>query len=182
MALLAIRRTLERGFRSGFASGLGIATADGLYAAVAAFGLTAVSGLVLGQARWVELVGGALILLLGVRSTLAPVAQAAAEAPPTRGLITAYASCLGLTLSNPPTILSFLGLFAGFGVVRSSRPEAAALVAGVFLGSAAWWAVLTAGTSRARARLHSAWRARLTRGAGLAMALLGLGLAARALA
>jgi len=43
IGLLCIRRTLARGRISGFFSGLGAATADGMYGAVAGFGLTFVS-------------------------------------------------------------------------------------------------------------------------------------------
>jgi threonine/homoserine/homoserine lactone efflux protein len=173
MALLAIRRTLERGFLSGLASGLGIATADGVYAAVAAFGLTAVSGLLLSHARVVQLAGGALIVILGVRSLVAPAATRPAEAPSPAGLASAYGSCLALTLANPPTILSFVALFAGVGVVTAGRAAAAVLVVGVFIGSAAWWLLLTGAVTRARSRLDATWRVRLTRVAALAMVALG---------
>ncbi len=181
MALLAIRRTLDRGFPSGFASGLGIATADGLYAAVAAFGLTAVSGLLVGQARLVQVVGGALVVLLGLRGLLAPPADRAAAAPSVAGLGAAYASCLALTLANPPTILSFVALFAGVGLVASGWGAAGWLVAGVLLGSAVWWLVLTGAASRLRARLNARWRTGLTRTAGVAMVVLGLAVGLNAL-
>ena len=42
MWVLCLRRTIEQGSAAGIASGLGIATADGLYGAIAAFGLTAI--------------------------------------------------------------------------------------------------------------------------------------------
>ena len=43
MAMLLVQRTLAHGWRAGAATGAGIATADGTYAALAAFGVTAVS-------------------------------------------------------------------------------------------------------------------------------------------
>ena len=43
IGLLCIRRTLVEGAVVGAVSGLGAATADGIYASVAAFGLTAVA-------------------------------------------------------------------------------------------------------------------------------------------
>ncbi|HEX6347963.1 MAG TPA: LysE family transporter, partial [Candidatus Dormibacteraeota bacterium] len=101
MALLCIRRTLERGWPSGFASGLGIATADGIYAAVAAFGLTLVSGLLLREARWVQVVGGLTIVALGVSSLVRSPARGevspAGRGSGRGGLAGAYASCLALT-------------------------------------------------------------------------------------
>lgn len=175
MALLAIRRTLDHGWARGVASGLGIATADGIYAAVAALGLTAASSLLLAHSREVQLAGGVLIVLLGARGLVAGVGPAPADATDRGGLATAYASCLGLTLANPPTILSFAALMAGVGVVTAGPGGGFALAVGVFVGSAAWWIVLTGGVARARSWIGERWRRRVTRGAALALVLLGVG-------
>jgi arginine exporter protein ArgO len=49
------------------------------------------------------------------------------------------------------TILSFVAVFAGIGLVSGSGSGSAAmLVAGVFAGSAAWWLLLSTGTSMLR--------------------------------
>src|SRR5512147_524049 len=45
IGVLCIRRTLANGMATGFASGLGAATADAFYGFVAAFGLTFISAL-----------------------------------------------------------------------------------------------------------------------------------------
>lgn len=176
MALLCIRRTLERGWPSGFASGLGIATADGVYAAVAAFGLTVISGLLLRESRWVQLLGGIAIVLLGLSSLLRPPAATTAAAHPIRGgLVGAYASCLALTLANPPTILSFMAVMAGFGIGTTAGGRSAAVVVlGVLLGSAAWWAALTGAIARARGLISAGVRAWISRLAGLLLVALGL--------
>src|SRR5262249_57331477 len=59
------------------------------------------------------------------------------------GLIGAFLSVYGLTMTNPMTILSFGAIFAGLGLTGGSGAEAALLTIGVFLGSAAWWVLLT---------------------------------------
>ena len=58
MWVLCFRRTIEQGTLTGFVSGLGVAVADALYGAVAAFGLTAISGFLLDQSFWLGLAGG----------------------------------------------------------------------------------------------------------------------------
>src|SRR5690242_21636125 len=58
IGVLCIRRTLADGRAIGFVSGLGAATADTFYGCVAAFGLTAVSGLLTQQQGIIRLVGG----------------------------------------------------------------------------------------------------------------------------
>jgi threonine/homoserine/homoserine lactone efflux protein len=157
IGVLCIRRTLADGRLVGFVSGLGAATADGFYGAVAAFGLTAVSGLLIGQRLWIQLVGGLFLAYLGVRTLLRAPAEKPASAANRRGLAGAYASTLGLTLTNPATILSFVAVFAGLGLAgaRAGGGETAVLVLGVFCGSALWWLVLSSGVGLLRARIGS---------------------------
>ena len=49
IGVLCIRRTLANGRLAGFLSGMGAASADMFYGAVAAFGLTAIQDVLLGQ-------------------------------------------------------------------------------------------------------------------------------------
>src|SRR5713226_1251712 len=64
---LILRRTLARGWPSAFVSGLGVATGDAIYAALAAFGVAAVTAFLLAERRWVGLVGGIAIAVIGLR-------------------------------------------------------------------------------------------------------------------
>jgi threonine/homoserine/homoserine lactone efflux protein len=109
----------------------------------------------MGGQAWLRLVGGAFLLFLGVRTFLARPAERAA--PDARsGLPAAYASTFFLTLTNPTTILSFAAIFAGLGAAGETNGDALSamsLVLGVFLGSAAWWFVLSGVTSLFRTRL-----------------------------
>jgi threonine/homoserine/homoserine lactone efflux protein len=156
IGLLCIRRTLAEGRVSGLITGLGAATADTLYGAVAAFGLTAVSSFLLGQRLWVHLVGGAFLLYLGLRILLAAPPEKSA-AVTRSGLGGAYASTVLLTLSNPLTILSFAAAFAAFGVAsaRGSYVAAGLITLGVGCGSAMWWLILSAVVNALRTRLSS---------------------------
>ena len=181
MFFLILRRTLARGWRSGLVSGLGIATGDAIYASIAAFGVVTVLNLLIGQRRWIGLVGGLAILLIGVRAIVV-------SAPPPRpspgtgeGRATGaegvkdYASTLGLTLSNPPTILSFLAVFAGLGVhVGSGWQPAVALVLGVTFGSALWWVLLTTLISLVRQRISPTVTRAISVTSGLALIIFGL--------
>jgi threonine/homoserine/homoserine lactone efflux protein len=156
MWVLCFRRTVAAGALVGLASGLGIAVADALYGAVAAFGLTAVSGFLLAQKLWIGLAGAAFLVWLGARALLAPPAplEMAAPADAPRGYAAAFVSTLGLTLANPPTILAFAAIFAGLGLVSGSDYASATLVVlGVFLGSALWWLVLVAAAGAFRHRI-----------------------------
>lgn len=151
IGLLCIQRTLNNGRIAGLVSGLGAATADAIYGAIAAFGLSLITAFLVQQQLWLGLAGGLFLCYLGVRTVLAPPAQNAA-AVQSSGLLGAYSSTLVLTLTNPMTILSFVAIFAGAGLAASSGDSLAALllVAGVFAGSAAWWLLLSGGVSLLR--------------------------------
>ena len=180
IGLLCVRRTLVGGFAVGFVSGLGAATADASYAAIAGFGVSAVAALLVDQRLWLRVVGGAFLVYLGLRTVGAMPSQRAAEVGATR-LVGAYTSTLVLTLSNPMTILSFAGVFAGIGlgsVSAASIDAALALVLGVFAGSATWWLVLASVTARLRSRLTT----RRLRVVNIASGLLILGFGVQALA
>jgi threonine/homoserine/homoserine lactone efflux protein len=145
IGVLCIRRTLSDGRTIGFLSGLGAATADMIYGAVAAFGLTAVQNVLVSQQTWLHLLGGAFLIYLGVRTFLSKPADQAAGGNTRAGRLSAYLSTLGLTLTNPATIISFTVIFAGLRLAETNGSYASAgtVVAGVFLGSAAWWLTLT---------------------------------------
>jgi threonine/homoserine/homoserine lactone efflux protein len=175
IGVLCIRRTLAQGRAAGFVSGLGAATADAVYGAVAGFGLTVLSTLLVGQQTSLRLVGGAFLLYLGGRTFLAQPAAQAARANGT-GLMGAYASTFLLTLTNPMTILSFAAIFAGLGLGPGTRSyaSAAALVAGVFLGSAAWWLILSSSAGAVRGSFTPGGLRWVNRLSGAVMALFGV--------
>jgi threonine/homoserine/homoserine lactone efflux protein len=153
ISLLTIRRTIAHGRIYGLASGLGVASADASYGAVAAFGLTAVTSVLVGGRTTLALVGGLFLVVLAARTILARPAEIAASAEDRPGLPAAFLSIYGLTMTNPMTILSFAGIFAGLGLAGRGPLEAALLTVGVFLGSSLWWVGLTAVVGRLRNRL-----------------------------
>lgn len=174
IGVLCIRRTLADGRLPGFVSGLGAATADAGYGAVAAFGLTLITDFLMEGASWLRLIGGAFLLFLGIRTFFARPAERAA---PVRngGLVGAYASTLFLTLTNPTTILSFAAIFAGLGVGSTNDAlSAMLLVLGVFLGSALWWLVLSGTAGLFRAKLSAGGLRWVNRVSGTIIAAFGV--------
>ena len=166
IGLLCIRRSLADGRLVGFVTGLGAATADASYGAIAAFGLTAVSGFLVAQKLWLGLFGGAFLGYLGVRTFTAAPSSSAAQSG-SGGLAAAYASTFVLTLTNPITILSFIPVFAGLGLgLATDFASATAVVLGVFLGSALWWLLLSNGVALLRHRLGETWMRTVNRVSG----------------
>lgn len=163
IGVLCIRRTLSNGRLTGFLSGMGAATADMVYGAVAAFGLSAISSLLMENKIWLKLIGGIFLLYLGVKTFLEKPADHAANSNQS-GFVGAYFSTFFLTITNPMTILSFAAIFAGTMLTGSSGSPLV-IVAGVFLGSALWWLTLSFGVSLLRDRLtaaHMVWINRIS--------------------
>lgn len=147
IGVLCIRRTLDKGFRSGVASGLGAASADAIYGTIAAAGLTLVADFLAQQEMWLGLLGGAFLLYLGLKTFFSKSKAETAEVEDSlnNGLGKDYFSTFLLTLSNPMTIFSFIAIFSGFSAHSGTVYQFSAflLVLGVFCGSALWWLTLS---------------------------------------
>jgi threonine/homoserine/homoserine lactone efflux protein len=144
IGVLCIRRTMTQGRMVGFLSGLGAATADGLYGAIAGFGLTVLVDFIIGKQIWLRLIGGGLLCILGARTFLSKPTEQGTSVEGS-SLRNAYLSTFFLTLTNPMTILFFTAVFAGLGIgsTEGDYVSAGILVLGVFTGSAMWWLVLS---------------------------------------
>lgn len=154
IGLLCMNRALSGGVAYGLFSGLGVATADAISGGIAVLGLTLVANFLVSQQVWLRPLGGLFLCYVGFRTF---VAKPSGEGPEVRsdGFLGAYASTFLLTFTNPVTILSFLAIYAGWGIesLRGNYLSAAALTLGVFTGSALWWVILGGWLLFFRARL-----------------------------
>ncbi|MCX6434109.1 MAG: LysE family transporter [Actinobacteria bacterium] len=151
MGILCIQRVLAHGWRAGLATGAGIATADAVYAALAAFGITAVSAWMIAYQAPLRIVGGIALVWLGWRAIRTPPVHEAALAGDSSRLGPLYSSAVGLTLTNPLTIMAFAAIFASAGLVAQPGTGSAVIVTlGVGCGSLAWWLALSTGVWAAR--------------------------------
>ena len=175
IGVLCIQRTLAGGRIVGLVSGLGVATADAIYAALAVLGLAFISEILIGQQPLLRLIGGGILILLGTRILLSrPLDESAPEER--NGLAGAYASTFILTLTHPLTILFVAAIFAGIGAAMESGDllSGAGLVLGVFLGSMLWWFLLSGGVSLLRDRVTPGAMRWVNWVSGTVIALLGV--------
>lgn len=144
IGILCIRRTLAQGRIQGFVTGLGAATADAIYAAIAGFGLTIVATFLVEQQIWIRFIGGTFLCYLGIRTIFAVPKQATFHSTKNR-ISNAYLTTFFLTITNPITILSFGAIFAGLGLgnQQGDMVSASRMILGVFIGSSAWWFLLS---------------------------------------
>jgi threonine/homoserine/homoserine lactone efflux protein len=145
VGILCIQRTLIKGKANGLTSGLGAASADTIYGAIAGFGLTFISNTIVAQQFWLRLLGGIFLCFLGTRTLISKPKQ---ELNKLLGgsLKKDYISTFLFTLSNPMTILSFAAIFVGLGAAIGNYSYAILFSAGIFSGSMVWWILLVSVT------------------------------------
>lgn len=157
IGMLCIRKTLEIGLIGAIAVGLGAALADSAYGLVAALGLTAVSHFLLEKAVYIKLIGGVFLLYLAYKELKAKPSSADVTVGKNKNMSKLTAEVFFLTLTNPATILSFIGIFASIGGGATSTTEMFLLVIGIFLGSMTWWLFLGTLIIKIKHKLPESW-------------------------
>lgn len=172
--LLVIQRTLTAHTAGALLLGAGGAVGDSLFAAAAAFGVSAVTTLLADHALAIRLGGGLIMLVFAVviwRST--PKLRDEDQSSALRMAL----ATLTLTLTNPATILFFVGAFGAVGFTgighdsTEHRVNAALVVAGTFTGSMLWWLAVTTVARRLRGRITDAHLVKLNKGTAIALGL-----------
>lgn len=200
--IVCIQRTLERGFWGGFAAGLGAVLADGLMATLAAFGITAISGIMTQYTYAIQLIGGIIMVAFGLKlfaaepklvkrktgtswSELRRIVDVVPERlrPALRFQIWRILPHAGiipqtffLTITNPGAILGLVAIFGGLGAMIggiNSYVQALTLVGSVVVGSLLWWAVLSRLIERLRGRINEGRLKLINQVAGVVLVLFG---------
>jgi threonine/homoserine/homoserine lactone efflux protein len=160
VAALAVKRTLHAGWPTGVATGLGAATADTIYAAIAAFGVYAVQDFLINHQYTLRVIGGAALLFVGInmlwqKSHVEPPIEDAEDPDAWHRIARGYITGTAITLTNPLTLIAFLTIFTNFGLTKDMHSYKTALffVAGAFLGAATWWLSLVGGVTLIKARI-----------------------------
>jgi threonine/homoserine/homoserine lactone efflux protein len=173
IGVLCIRRSLTEGKIHGLVSGFGAATADSIYGAIAAFGVTFVSDFLAEQQVWFRIIGSVFLCCLGIRTFLSKTVKQAGTNK-SLGLVGCYGSTFLLTLMNPLTILAFAAVFASMGITSSHYGSSALLIAGVFTGSGVWWFILSGAAGVFRNKVSHSNLVWLNRISGTIIILFGL--------
>lgn len=180
--ILVIRIAITRGFGVAFAVGLGAVVADAVYAAVAAYGVRSIAHLITDHARLMMIVGGGLLAAMGIWLARSPVsldALALQEPPRKREVAGRMLTAFSLTITNPGVFFGFLAIFGSMNTVLRldeawHRPLT--VLAGVVIGGALWWLMLSAGVSRFKGRIGERSFDRVNRWTGILIAAFGFAL------
>lgn len=178
IGLLCIQRTLNKGRKSGFVSGLGASTADSIFALISGLGISMIISFIESKHVYFQVFGGIIIILLGINIFFTnPVRQIRLQRISRNKLYEDYLSLFLLTISNPMAIFFFLAMFTGVNLTTKGPLNLFSIiiiVMGVFIGSSSWWLILSSLISlfRHRFRLRSIWW--MNKMAGLAIFFLGI--------
>lgn len=181
VGLLCIRRSIADGRLAGFLAGLGAAFADGLFGLAAVLGLAAVTAFVARHGAAFQLTGGVFLLLMGLAMLRSRPDPRAGDSSPVDRLSTirlskVFLSTFAIAVLNPATITACLGIFTGFAadLRTAGTAQAFLLVLGVFLGSSAWWLILSSAASAFGRRLKGGGLRIIDLSAGTVIAAFGL--------
>jgi threonine/homoserine/homoserine lactone efflux protein len=139
--MLMVNRTIRKGFLSGFVTGMGVATADTIFAIIAALGFSFVIGFINTQEFYIKLFAGIIVAVIGLKLFLSnPIKDIRRKREEHTTHVQDYFSVLLLALTNPFSILVFLTFLPGFNI-DFAQPGLfkVVIILGVFLGASAWW-------------------------------------------
>ncbi len=171
--VLCMHRTLLNGWRAGVISGLGAASADGIYGAIAGFSISFIINFLERELFWIRLIGGILLIAIGVWYFFKNPGQFNSKEE--SGSASDFRSTFFLTLTNPTTVLSFLAVLAALGMAQHRHWWLTSiLVGGIFGGSMLWWIILASIMTRLRGRFNDRGLMWMNRVAGIAIGTFGV--------
>jgi threonine/homoserine/homoserine lactone efflux protein len=177
--VLAMQRTLERGYWGGVAAGLGAVLADGLIAAAAAFGVTAISGVMIAYSHQIQLIGGLILILFGTRQLFAKPSLAVSVNEKSRlvGNTGIIPQTFFLTITNPGAIIGISAILGSYGSAVGGFQgfaPAAIMTCAIMSGGIFWWMGLAWLIAIFRHRLDERRLRMVNQVAGLTLIFFGL--------
>lgn len=157
VGILCIQRTLDKGRRTGFYTGVGAALSDLFYCLLTGFGLSFIEEFLERNQNVIQLVGSAVLIGFGVylfkknpaTRLKKPVARASS---PKKDILTGFL----FTFSNPLILFLSIGLFARFNFLMPGIRFYHYIIgyAAIFAGALGWWWLVTYFVDKVRAHFN----------------------------
>ena len=146
LGMLCIKRTVNKNWKSGFMSGLGIAASDAIYAIIAGFSLTIIIKFINKYEIYFEILGATMVVILGLHIFLSnPAKEIQKFKQKGTSYLQDFLTAFLLTVTNPLSVFVFIAIFTSYSLVLqlSQLFEAFLIVGGIFGGGATWWFIIT---------------------------------------
>ncbi|MEV5885328.1 LysE family transporter [Streptomyces sp. NPDC052020] len=149
ITVLIITLSAQTSLRTGFSGAMGTATADGLYALLAATTGTVLAGVIRPVADPMRWAAAVVLVVIAAKGILAALRHSksteAVRSIDGRSPFRAYWQLLGLTILNPLTVIYFSALVLGLRNDSWTASDSVVFVIAAFIASASWQAVLAIG-------------------------------------
>ena len=162
VGMLCIQRTLDKGRRAGFYTGVGAAISDLFYSLLTGFGLSFIEEFLERNSNIIQLAGSAVLIAFAVY--LFRKNPSASLRKPAEKDTSIKKNILGgflFTFSNPLILFLIIGLFARFNFLLPEFQIHQYMTGFVFIfvGALIWWWVITFAVSKVRAHfnIRSMW-------------------------
>lgn len=146
LGMLCIKRTVNKNWKSGFLSGLGIALSDVLYAIIAGFSLTMFIDMVRNYEFYFKILGASMVVLLGLHIFFSnPAKDIQKYRRKGTSYVQDFLTAFLLTVTNPLAVFVFIAIFTSYSLVLkfSQLLESFFVIGSIFIGAATWWFILT---------------------------------------
>ena len=147
VGVLCVQRTLKKGRWYGFATGIGAAISDIIYAAITGFGMAFVMDFVNNPQNkfYLQIVGSLMLLAFGWYTYRTDPTRKMHKSGQEKGTLTYnLVTAFFVTLSNPLIIFLFMALYAQFAFVLPNHPfEMMVGFLSIVAGALLWWWGLT---------------------------------------
>ncbi|NEW82555.1 MAG: LysE family transporter [Mariniphaga sp.] len=179
LGMLCIKRTVNKNWKSGFLSGLGIAASDVIYAIVAGFSLTIIINFIRSYEIYFKILGASMVVLLGLYIFFSnPAKDIQKYQRKGNSYLQDFLTAFLLTVTNPLSVFVFIAIFTSYSLVLelSQLFEALLIIGGIFIGGATWWFVLTglANLFKHKLTINALWWANKIIGLSVIMIAVGL--------
>ena len=167
IAILVVQKSLSKGHKAGFVSGLGASVVDTLYASIAIFALAFAQKLIDTHQNLILLVGGVVLAAVGLSMAFSdPFRKMKADGESSVSPKD-FGQAVALGLSNPMAIFVMFTLFAFFGLADAAPHdwEVAPIILSVSAGSVTYWFTVSWILSRFRKNFRMRtilWISRIT--------------------
>lgn len=149
VAALLVTLTARTSWRVGASAAMGVATVDGVYAAVAVVSGAALAQLLAPVATGLRIASGVVLLVLAALTALHAWSRRSTtpQAGRVAGPLSAYVVFVGVTAVNPATVVYFAAVVLGNRDLVDGAVEGAVFVLAAFVASASWQLFLVAAGS-----------------------------------
>ncbi len=155
IAILVIQKTMGKGRKAGFVTGLGASVVDTMYAIIALFALAFAQSLIEKHENIILLAGGFILTLIGISMALSnPFRKRPKNDGKSNVSSKDFLQALAMGISNPMAIFVMFALFAFFGIAQDTPRDwnVAPIILSVSAGSVTYWFCMSWLLSRFRDR------------------------------